>query len=114
VNERTLLKISITITIIGLSFLFLYSEEIDLREIASIDTQLPEEIVTMQGIVQKVQPSDKVLFMNVAGQRTENVDVILFTEENIYVKKGDSVEISGTVEEYKGKKEIIANKIRLK
>ena len=41
------------------------------------------------------------------------MDVVVFNDEEIYLKKGDYVEISGEVEEYKGKKEIIASEITI-
>ena len=113
-QEKTIFKTSIIVTLLGLSFLFFYAEEVDLKNVARIDSELPEESVTMQGVVKRVQQSEKVIFLELEGERVETVDVLLFTSEEIYLKEGDFVEVSGTVEEYEGKKEIIANSVKLK
>ena len=113
-QEKTILKVAIVVTIIGLAFLFLYAGEVELKAVERIDSAIPEETVEMTGIVSRVSQHDKVIFLELEGQRIEKVDVILFTDENIFLKAGDYVEISGTIEEYEGKREIIANKIMLK
>ena len=113
-NEKTLLKVSVVIALLGLSFLFLYSEEVDLKSVERIDSAIPEETVELKGTVNRVSVSDKVIFLEIEGERVEKTDVILFTDQDIFIKDGDYVEISGTVEEYEGKKEVIANSIVLK
>ena len=57
---------------------------------------------------------EKVIFIELTGERTETVDVIVFPDSDIFVNEGDYIELSGTIEEYEGKKEIIANNIVLK
>ena len=113
-KEQNILKLAILVALLGLGFLLLYSGEVDLQSVERIDSTLPEENVVIKGIVNRVSMQDKVIFLEIEGQRAETVDVVLFASEEIYLKKGDSVEVSGTVEEYEGKKEVIANNIVLK
>ena len=54
---------------------------------------------------------DRVAFIELQGERVETIDVFLFADEDVYLQEGDYVEITGTVEEYQGKKEVIASKI---
>jgi len=35
----------------------------------------------------------------------------LFKDSEIFLEEGDYVEVTGTVEDYNGKKEVIANKV---
>ena len=49
-----------------------------------------------------------------AGERIETMDVVVFPEEEIFLTEGAYVKISGMVEEYQGKKELIASKIVMK
>jgi DNA/RNA endonuclease YhcR with UshA esterase domain len=110
-QEKTILKVSLIVILIGLSFLFFYAEELELQNVAEIDSIPAEEEVKMSGIISKVTNSEKVIFLKLEAEKKEYVDVLLFNEEEIFLKEGDYVEISGTTEEYQGKKEIIANKI---
>ena len=113
-KEATILKIAVVITIIGLLFLFFYTENVNLEAVERIDTALPEETVKMSGTVSRLTVKENVVFITLEGQRTETVDVVLFPDHTLYLNEGDHVEIMGTVEEYKGKKEVIASSIVLK
>src|SRR3989338_5347271 len=112
--EQILLKISLAVIIVGMLFLFLYTESIDLPVSNSLGTLPTSEIVKVKGIVRSVQTFDKVAFVQLDAERMEKMDILLFQEKNLFLKKGDYVEVEGTVEEYQGKKEVIANKIVLK
>lgn len=98
----------------GLIFLFFYAEEVELKSVARIDSELPEEEVRISGRISRLSDHDKVMFLELQGERIETIDVILFKEEDLFLHEGDYVEITGTVEEYEGKKEVIASKVVLK
>ena len=86
----------------------------ELQKIEHIDSIPNEETVKLVGTVTKVRQMDRVSFITVSGQKEVESDVIVFPEDNIFIKEGDIVEITGDVEEYKGKKEVIANKVKIK
>lgn len=118
-NEATLLKISLVVTILGLLLLFFSAGQFDLSPRTLEKANLPEEKVQLQGIIKSLQskdlPSnDKVIFMVIEGERVETTPVVVFPPEELFLKAGDYVEIVGTVEEYKGKKEVVASKVVLK
>ncbi len=111
-NEKTILYASTIITIIGLLFLYIYSDEFDTKVIVQNLEQLPtSQPVTIQGTITQLQKTDKATFLQISGQRTETADIILFNKEAIFLEEGQQVEISGTVEQFKGKPEIVANKV---
>jgi len=112
VNEKTLLKISLITTILGLVFLFFYAEQFDLRALETAD--LPEEKVQLKGIIKTLQMKDKVAFMVIEGERVETTPVVVFPPEELFLQAGDYVEVVGTVEEYQGKKEVVASSVVLK
>jgi transcriptional antiterminator len=113
-KESTILKLALLLTVIGLLFLFFYTENVNLEAVERIDTALPEETVKMVGLITKLTVKENVVFITLEGQRTEKVDVVLFPDHELFLNEGDYIEILGTVEEYKGKKEIIASSITLK
>jgi len=110
-KEKTILKISIIIVLVGLAFLFIYAGSIDLKSINNLDEALPEDEIKLKGTITRLSLNDKVAFIELEGNQVIKTDVVLFADHDVYLQEGDYVEISGTVEEYNNEKEIIANKI---
>ncbi len=113
-QEKTLIKFSLIVTILGLSFLFVYAQSFDLRLVPDLEMTSPSEKVAMKGTVKNLKVTDKAIFFELEGEKIVHTDVILFADESIYLREGDHVELTGQVEEYKGEKEVIAEKIVLK
>ena len=111
-QEKTLFKLSVVVIIIGVTFLFLYSQNINLRNLDNLDTAFLNEEVKIQGEIINIKVTDKATFLKISGSKIDNFDVILFPKKEIKFIKGDNIEITGKVEEYNGKKEIIANEIK--
>jgi DNA/RNA endonuclease YhcR with UshA esterase domain len=112
-QEKSLFKISFIIVTLGLVFLFFYSSNLNLNAIESIETAIVEETVKINGVISRISNHENVVFLVVEGQKTETMEIVVFNE-NLYLKQGDQVEITGQIEEYKGKKEIIASSVALK
>ena len=93
-----------------LFFLAQFSEELPIE---TIDNLPKAEQTTITGEVQSVRTSDNVIFLKIQGNKIITTDVIVFNDEPIFIEKGNRVTVSGQVEEYKGKKEIIASSITL-
>jgi len=110
-NEKLILKISLAVILIGLIFLFFYADGLDLKIVETLDSIPVEETVKIKGIINKITVNDKVTFLTVQGEKVVNTEVIFFPEKEVPLQEGDLVEINGIVEEYEGKKEIIADEI---
>lgn len=108
-KEATILRVSLIVSLLGIGLLFLYMEEVDIPTVAQLEG-MEEETVVVKGTVTRASQHENVLFLEVEGTKVEPIKVILFTD-GVYVSEGDSVEITGTVEEYEGKKEIIASSV---
>ena len=113
-QEKTLVKLSLIITLLGLSFLFVYAQLFDLEPTADVETSLSSEKVLMKGTVKNLQVTDKAVFFELEGEKIVQTDIILFPDSSIYLREDDHVELTGQVEEYKGEKEVIAEKIVLR
>ena len=113
-QEHTLYTISLAIILLGLGFLFLYAEEVELPLVDSIEPFSPAEKVRIEGTLSKLHRSDKVFFLQVQGKRTETLDIVFFPKEDVFLHEGDVVEVEGTVQEFQGSKEIIAEKIMIR
>lgn len=112
--EQDLTKIAYIVFFVGITFLYFYSQEFEVQPIPTIEGHPRSEIVRMQGVISQLTTKDNVIFAQIDGQRLEKTDVIIFTGDALFLKVGQNVDVEGTVEDYKGKKEIIAQKILVK
>ena len=86
----------------------------ELQTVENVEDFPVTETIKLSGTVTKVRQMDKVSFITVSGHKEVESDVIVFPDEKIFIKEGNLVEITGSVEEYKGKKEVIANSVVIK
>lgn len=110
-QEQTLLKIALISTIVGLMFLFIYSQTIDLKMVENIDQAKVNEPVKIEGTIEQITTTDKAVFLKLSGYQWNTFDVILFPEEQLSLNQGDKVEIYGKIASYNGQKEIIADEV---
>lgn len=111
-EEKTLLRISLLVALIGLLLLYFFSLELELNTVSNLEDVKKGDKVKVKGVLGKFVEKEKVAFLEVWNEKIEKVNVVLFKdEEKLNLKEGDYVEIEGTVEEYQGQKEVIGNKI---
>ena len=112
-KETALLKIALICSLVGLVILYFISSKIDLADYkpSNLNKNIGEN-VKLAGTVTKVTDKGEVVFIEV--NRQAPITVVLFTDEdNLKLNNGDDIEVIGEVQEYKGKNEIIAQKIRV-
>jgi len=113
-REPTLLKLALTCSIIGVIGLFFLSETISIDEtaISKLDGIGQEERVQLTGIVARVATTGNTTFLTI--ERKEQANIILFSNgAAIYdkLRAGENVSVIGKVAKYKGKPEIVADKV---
>lgn len=112
-KETTLLKIALICSLVGLIALYFISTKIEVKDYKpNILNKNIGEDVKLIGTVTKVSDAGSVVFIEVNQQSP--MTVVLFTDDdNLKLNSGDNVEVIGEVQEYNGKNEIIAQKIRV-
>ena len=111
-KETILLKIALICSLIGLIALYFISTRIEVKDYKPILNKNIGEDVKLNGIVAKITDRGDVIFIEVNQQNP--VTVVLFTDDdNLKLINGDNIEVIGEVQEYNGKNEIIAQKIRV-
>ena len=112
-NESFLLKIALVVSVLGIVFLYLISTQIELNDttIEKITSGSVEDKVSVTGLVTSVKQSGQTTFITLS--QTNDVEVVVFSK-NLSLAAGDVVKIIGKVQDYNGKKEIIADKIEIK
>ena len=113
-HQKVLLKIALVCVFVGLFLLYVFSETIDIdyTAISKINNAESGEKIKIIGIVSEVYSSDNAVFIKVTKAETAEVVVFKQSNENITINYGDVVEIIGRTEDYNGKREIIADRIR--
>jgi DNA/RNA endonuclease YhcR with UshA esterase domain len=112
-KESTLLKISLISSLVGLVILLIFSKSIDVNEntISEIDQNDADSAIRINGVVTDVQVRNSTTIINVA--QLDKIGVFVFNS-NLSLIKGDYIEVTGKMQEYNGKKSLIADKIVLK
>ncbi len=110
-HEKTIFKVSLIVTVLGLLLLFLLAEETTLPSLETVDNLPSNKPVSLEGIVTKLTKKETVYFITLDSFRREKTSIILFPEEEIFLKEGNFIRVEGAVQEYKGENEIIASKI---
>lgn len=112
-NEKNLLTIALVCSLIGILTLFYISNTVELEEksISELDAVEAGQNVRVKGVISQAKDLDKIMLIDVVQPQT--INVMIFKDGNISLNKGDFVELIGELREYKGKKEIIANKIEV-
>ena len=113
-QEKTLLKLSVLATVLGLALLWFFAQDLNLKVVEDIQTAPSSQQVKVRGILGKVTQHDRVVFLTLQGEKVETMDVILFPKDNLFLREGDYVEIEGQVEDYQGTKEIVGSKVTIK
>ena len=111
-DEKSLLKIALIGSLIGLFALYIVSEVVMIEEITldRLDGIDYGRNVKVKGVVENVINAENVVIFEV--MQPNSVTVVLF-ESGVEVSEGDMVEVIGEIEEYEGKREVIGNKVRV-
>ena len=108
-HDSTLFRTAIIISIVGIGLLAIILATTGLQEVDISEAKELEEDKTIKitGTVQKI--TSKEDFSIIEMQKQESITVIVF--EKINLTRGQAVEVSGKTKEYKGEKEVVAEKI---
>ena len=114
-KEKTLLKIALICSLLGLLVLYIISGSMEIKEknIEKITLENKDEFVKLQGIVSNVVDTEKVMIVDLV--QPQEITIVMFKNENITadIQQGNEVEVIGKVDEYEGKMEIIADRVRV-
>jgi len=111
-NESLLLKVALATAILGIIALIIIIKATGIQEININQAKESEEGATIKitGVVERV--TSKEGFSIISIKKEETISVVLF--DSINLSKGQRVEITGKTQDYKGTKELVADKIVIK
>ncbi|MEM7819527.1 MAG: OB-fold nucleic acid binding domain-containing protein [Candidatus Aenigmatarchaeota archaeon] len=120
ISDNSLIKISLTITLIGLIALFLIVHFIGPKEIeiGKINKDMIGQIVLLRANVESYFSNDGHIFID-AKDSTGTIKVVMFENEAknnplvYYIEKNNTIEIRGKIQLYKNELEIVATSIKI-
>ena len=106
------MKLSLTISIIGIVALFFILEAIEPKHvsISEINNEMIGQHVTVKGVANNVYNNEGTLFLSLTDGN-QNIKVIMF-QSSSEVNENDTIEVIGKLALYKNELEIIASGIK--
>ncbi|MFH1455867.1 MAG: OB-fold nucleic acid binding domain-containing protein [archaeon] len=111
-NDKTLLKLAIICSIIGIFGLFVLSETTGAKiiNISEINLSFIDKTIQVKGVITEVKLSQELTILEVEDE-TGKIKALAF--EHLQVSKGSKVNIEGTIQEYENEIEIIIEKLNV-
>jgi hypothetical protein len=107
-KDSTFLAIALLTSIVGIAAIAILSSLEAERADENVYTASVDEKLTLTGVVHKVTPSG----YGVRYVAEVPIEVITFGDNKTAIHVGDHIAITGTVDEYQGKKSIVASQIK--
>ncbi len=110
-EDDTLLKIALACSVIGISALYIYSTGMSIPEhdIGSLGEDMLGNTITVSGRISGISDREGLRIIDIT--RDETIPVIVFSDIDMDISEGDFVTVTGELDEYNGRNEIIADNI---
>ena len=108
-----MLRLALICSLVGIIALFFISENMEIKEknIDEINKDNIGEDVRIRGIVSKSDDKGKIILLDIV--QPETITVVLFKDSDFNISTGTKVEITGEIDEFNGKMEIIGNEVKI-
>lgn len=113
-NETQLLRICLSVAVIGIVSLFFLTKTLEAKEvkISSITPEYIGQTISTSGTVSKIAFNNEMTFITLEADE-ENFPVVFFQEiKDVF--SGEQIVVSGKVQEYKGNLQIVGEHINFK
>ncbi len=111
-DEKTLLKVALVCSIVGVFIIFIFANRLEpsLVNISGISKSFAEQDVKVRGTVVSSKITSSVLMFDLQDE-TGKIKVVAFDKDDFKAGNDQRIEVLGRVKEYKGVLEIEAKKI---
>ena len=108
-----MLRLALICSLVGIIALFFISENMKINEknINEINKDNIGEDVRIKGIVSKSADRGKIILLDIV--QPETITIVLFKDHDFNISTGTKVEITGEIDEFNGKMEIIGNEVKI-
>ncbi len=111
-DERVLLRISLAASVIGIFLLVVMLNFFTVadRGIGELQKEREGSSVRVKGFVESVADHEGFAVIEIAELKT--VSAIMFTSENVSLEKGEGLEVTGKIRNYRGRNELVIERVR--
>ena len=108
-----MLRLALICSLVGIIALFFISERMEIKEktVNEINKDNIGEDVRIKGIVSKSTDKGKIILLDIV--QPETITIVLFKDHDFNISTGTKVEITGEIDEFNGKMEIIGNEVKI-
>ena len=108
-----MLRLALICSLVGIIALFFISERIEIKEknINEINKDNIGEDIKIKGIVSKSTDKGKIILLDIV--QPETITIVLFKDSDFNISTGTKVEVTGELDEFNGKIEIIGNEVNI-
>ncbi len=111
-DDRLVAKLSLCCSVFGLLLLFIASGFVEAEKVGISELENAEaKDVLIRGQVVSVRDFGNLAVVEVA--EIKSVGVVVFDMRMLKFRVGDNVSVSGELRDYKGRKEIVAGRIKV-
>jgi DNA/RNA endonuclease YhcR with UshA esterase domain len=112
-QDATLLKIAITTGLVGILLLFILSQTMEIAPstLDQINKEKDGTYVAVNGNVQRVSVRGNATFVTMNASCT--MTGVFFEQKNISLSRETPITMKGTLQTYKGEKEIIIDELEI-
>ena len=111
-EEKTLLRIALISSLIGVLLILFISERVDISESNIKEAKNQTGNIKVKGAVSSITETPSAYIINLKDN-TDTILVLVFKGDSINITKGQIIEVSGKLVDYQGQKEISADTIRI-
>jgi len=115
IKEKTLLKIALICALVGIAVIYFISINIEVEEknIEDINLESLDEIIKLTGQINNLAETENAYFIEMQQPAKTTIVVFKDNKQNLTIAKGDFVEIIGQIQDYEGKPEVVAQRVRV-
>jgi RecJ-like exonuclease len=112
-NENSLLKISLILSLVGILTIFYISEttSVDLSKISDLSKDDLDKKVRIKGEIISIGDTPGLMIINVKDPTGTMVAILFKDNSTINIERNQVIDILGILAEYKGELEIIADQV---
>jgi len=113
ISDKQLMKFCIVVSVIGIAALFFIVESIEPKtvEISGLNKQMIGQFVKINGKASNVYNNEGTLFLTLNNPDDGSIIKIVMFKNNLEIKEGNFIEVTGKLELYKNELEVIASSI---
>jgi DNA/RNA endonuclease YhcR with UshA esterase domain len=113
-SEKKIIKYSLIASVIGLAGIYLLTQVLQAPNfsISDLNDSMTGKVIQTQGTIKSIQISNTSTAFIALREGESEIEVVLFNAKQSELKEGEQVSITGEVNLYKGKLEIMAKEVR--